>query len=352
MQIETKIKDLIKKSGPISLSQYMEICLWDDENGYYTSNQVLGRHGDFITSPEISQTFGELIGLWALSFYQKFIDNKRLCITELGSGRGTLLRDAIRTICMVTKNKVDLDITILEKSERLIALQKENLKNKNIKWISDIKGLSFEPQIIIANEFFDALPINQYVRNNEGWYEKKITTKNGKLCFTLGNKIWVPSNSIFSNFKIGDTLEHSEQTISIFSNICNHLIRYDGVLLVVDYGNISGIGDTLQAVSDHKFKSILEKPGQSDLTSHVNFKLLKEIAIKKNLYVSPVKEQQNFLLELGIKERLKSLTKNVNSTTAERVESEVKRLIDPDKMGSLFKVIAITKTKRHLEGLN
>ena len=236
----------------------MEICLWDDENGYYTSNQVLGRHGDFITSPEISQTFGELIGLWALSFYQKFIDNKRLCITELGSGRGTLLRDAIRTISMVTKNKVDLDITILEKSERLIALQKENLKNKNIKWISDIKGLSFEPQIIIANEFFDALPINQYVRNNEGWYEKKITTKNGKLCFTLGNKIWVPGNSIFSNFKIGDTLEHSEQTISIFSNICNHLIRYDGVLLVVDYGNISGIGDTLQAVNNHKFRSILE----------------------------------------------------------------------------------------------
>ena len=352
MQIETKIKDLIKKSGPISLSRYMEICLWDDENGYYTSNQVLGRHGDFITSPEISQTFGELIGLWALSFYQKFIDNKRLCITELGSGTGTLLRDAIRTICMVTKNKVDLDITILEKSERLIALQKENLKNKNIKWISDIKGLSFEPQIIIANEFFDALPINQYVRNNEGWYEKKITTKNGKLCFTLDNKIWVPSNSIFSNFKIGDTLEHSEQTISIFSNICNHLIRYDGVLLVVDYGNISGIGDTLQAVNNHKFRSILEKPGQSDLTSHVNFKLLKEIAIKKNLYVSPVKEQQNFLLELGIKERLKSLTKNVSSTIAERVETEVKRLIDPDKMGSLFKVIAITKTKRHLEGLN
>ena len=352
MQIETKIKDLIKKSGPISLSRYMEICLWDDENGYYTSNQVLGRHGDFITSPEISQTFGELIGLWALSFYQKFIDNKRLCITELGSGRGTLLKDAIRTISMVTKNKVDLDITILEKSERLIALQKENLKNKNIKWISDIKGLSFEPQIIIANEFFDALPINQYVRNNEGWYEKKITTKNGKLCFTLGNKIWVPSNSIFSNFKIGDTLEHSEQTISIFSNICNHLIRYDGVLLVVDYGNISGIGDTLQAVNNHKFRSILEKPGQSDLTSHVNFKLLKEIAIKKNLYVSPVKEQQNFLLELGIKERLKSLTKNVSSTIAERVETEVKRLIDPDKMGSLFKVIAITKTKRHLEGLN
>ena len=330
----------------------MEICLWDDENGYYTSNQVLGRHGDFITSPEISQTFGELIGLWALSFYQKFIDNKRLCITELGSGRGTLLRDAIRTISMVTKNKVDLDITILEKSERLIALQKENLKKRNIKWISNIKGLSFEPQIIIANEFFDALPINQYVRNNEGWYEKKITTKNGKLCFTLGNKIWVPSNSIFSNFKIGDTLEHSEQTISIFSNICNHLIRYDGVLLVVDYGNISGIGDTLQAVNNHKFRSILEKPGQSDLTSHVNFKLLKEIAIKKNLYVSPVKEQQNFLLELGIKERLKSLTKNVSSTIAERVETEVKRLIDPDKMGSLFKVIAITKTKRHLEGLN
>ena len=103
----------------------MEICLWDDENGYYTSNQVLGGHGDFITSPEISQTFGELIGLWALSFYQEFINEKRLCITELGSGRGTLLKDAIRTICKVTNNKIDLDITILEKSERLITLQKK-----------------------------------------------------------------------------------------------------------------------------------------------------------------------------------------------------------------------------------
>ena len=352
MQIETKIKDLIKKSGPISLSQYMEICLWDDENGYYTSNQVLGENGDFITSPEISQTFGELIGLWALSFYQEFINKKYLCITELGSGRGTLLKDAIRTIYKVTNNKINLEITILEKSERLITLQKENLKNKNVKWISDIKGLSLEPQIIIANEFFDALPINQYVRSNKGWHEKKIAIKNGELCFSLENKIWVPSNSIFSDFKIGDTLEYSEQTISIFSNICNHLIQYDGVLLLVDYGNISGIGDTLQAVNKHKFLGVLEKPGQNDLSSHVNFRLLKEIALKKNLYVSPIKEQRSFLLELGIKERLKSLTKNVSLAIAETVNSEIKRLIDPDKMGSLFKVIAITKTKRNLEGLN
>ena len=176
--------------------------------------------------------------------------------------------------------------------------------------------------------------------------------KNGELCFTLDNKIWVPSDSIFSDFKIGDTLEYSEQTISIFSNICNHLIQYDGVLLLVDYGNISGIGDTLQAVNKHKFLGVLEKPGQNDLSSHVNFRLLKEIALKKNLYVSPIKEQRSFLLELGIKERLKSLTKNVSLAIAETINSEIKRLIDPDKMGSLFKVIAITKTKRNLEGLN
>ena len=119
-----------------------------------------------------------------IEFLPEFINKKRLCITELGSGRGTLLKDAIRTIYKVTNNKIDLEITILEKSERLITLQKENLKNKNVKWISDIKGLSLEPQIIIANEFFDALPINQYVRSNEGWHEKKITIKNGELCFT------------------------------------------------------------------------------------------------------------------------------------------------------------------------
>ncbi len=352
MQIKTKIKALIKECGPISLSRYMEMCLWDDENGYYTSDQVFGRNGDFITSPEISQTFGELIGLWALNFYQQFINKKRLCITELGSGRGTLLKDAIRTICKVTNNKIDLDITILEKSERLITLQKENLKNKNVRWISDIKCLSSGPQIIIANEFFDALPINQYVKSKEGWREKKITTKNGNLCFTLDDQIWVPKDSVFSDLKIGDTIEYSEKTISIFSKICDHLIKWDGALLVVDYGNISGIGDTLQAVNKHKFKGVLEKPGRNDLSSHVNFQLLKEIASKKNLYTSPIREQQTFLLELGIKERLKSLTKNVSSAKAHSVGSEVKRLIDPDKMGSLFKVIAITKTKRHLEGLS
>ena len=121
---------------------------------------------------------------------------------------------------------------------------------------------------------------------------------------------------------------------------------------MIDYGNISGIGDTLQAVNKHKFKSVLEKPGQSDLSSHVNFKLLAEIARKKNLYASPIREQQNFLLELGIMKRLKGLTKNVSSNIAERVEFEIRRLIDPDKMGSLFKVIAITKNERQLEGLN
>ena len=334
------------------MSKYMEICLWDDDIGYYASNDVLGKKGDFITSPEISQTFGELLGLWALSFHKRFIDRDRLCITELGSGRGTLLKDASRTICKIAKKQIDLNITILEKSQKLIALQKEILKDKNVRWISDIKKLSSEPQIIIANEFFDALPINQYVRGKEGWHEKKVTTKNGKLCFTLDNKIWVPSDSIFSDFKQGDILEHSEQTISIFSNICDHLIQYDGVLLVIDYGNVSGIGDTLQAINKHEYKSVLEKPGQSDLSSHVNFKLLMKIADKKNLYVSPLKNQQNFLIELGIKERLQSLTKNVSSAIAEKVVSEVKRLIDPEKMGTLFKVIAITKNKRHLEGLD
>ena len=352
MQIETKIKDLINKSGAISLSRYMEICLWDEENGYYNSKEVLGEKGDFITSPEISQTFGELIGLWALSFHQQFINKKRFCLTELGPGRGTLLNDATRAISKVNKKQFDLDITVLEKSQTLINLQKEKLSNINVKWISDIKKLSWEPHIIIANEFFDALPINQYVRGNEGWHEKKITTKNGKLCFTLDNKIWVPRDSIFSKFKVGDTIEYSEQTIRIFLNICNHLIQYDGVLLVIDYGNVSGMGDTLQAVSKHGFKAVLEKPGQSDLSSHVNFELLKQIASKKNLYVSAVKEQQKFLLELGIMERLKSLSKNVSSAMAQKLVTEIKRLIDHDKMGTLFKVIAVTKNKRNLEGLS
>ena len=263
MKIETTIKDLIRNNGPISISRYMEICLWDNENGYYTSNEVFGGKGDFITSPEVSQTFGELIGLWAFSFYQKFISRNRLCITELGSGRGTLLKDAIRAIYTVTNKQIDLDITILEKSQRLVTLQKENLRNNNVRWISDIKKLSSEPQIIIANEFFDALPIKQFFKINNKWIERYVKSdkKNNKSFVNIDIDIKKIEKKL--GFKISSNqkvVEYSPVALEYLKSISKKINNKKGALLIIDYGYLEdSMKDTLMAIRKHTLISIFKE---------------------------------------------------------------------------------------------
>ncbi|MDC3068027.1 SAM-dependent methyltransferase [Paracoccaceae bacterium] len=346
MNLETKIKDRIDSYGPLSISKFMEMCLWDNEYGYYISNQIIGKWGDFITSPEISQSFGELLGLWSLSFHYQSVKKKNLFLTELGAGKGTLLKDATRAINKITHGKLPIEITILERSPKLREIQNQVLRNQNLKWINDIKKLPQNPQIIIANEFFDAIPIDQYVKDKQGWREKKICVISDKLTFTLDKNIWTPPDSFLSKVPQGQTLEYSKETVSIFSKICDHIKNWGGIILVIDYGNDNGLGDTLQAVSNHKFNNILEDVGKNDLSSHVNFGLLRDIAIKKRLFVSPIVNQHQFLLNLGIELRLEKLAKDARTVKSDLETSGIKRIINPEKMGSLFKVFAVSKNNQ------
>ncbi len=353
MYLKKKIATKISLEGPISISKFMEICLWDSDEGYYSKEQVIGQKGDFVTSPELSQTFGELIGIWSLSCHlNKFKDNK-LTLLELGPGKGTLMRDALRAINKVIKTKIETEAYLLENSPILKSVQRETLMESNVNWINDIEQIPAKPLIIIANEFFDALPINQYVKVNDGWRERKVAITNDKFYLTLDKKVIRFKTDYFDKTPIGGMIEYSFESVRIFSIICENIKKFGSIALIIDYGENYGFGDTLQAIRNHSPEFILDNPGESDLSSHVNFGILAKVALERNLFVSPIIEQFKFLKNLGIKNRLEQMIK---LNPEKKIHSEIngiKKLIDPENMGKLFKVLAISDIKGlYIEGFS
>ena len=351
MFLKKKLAEKIASEGPLSISKFMEICLWDSDEGYYSKKQIIGKKGDFITSPELSQTFGELIGAWSLSYHLNKFKDKKLTLLELGPGKGTLMSDALRAISKIKKSKIETEAYLLEKSSILKSIQQKKLLGFNVKWINDIKKMPAKPLIIIANEFFDALPINQYVKVESGWRERKIAIKNNKFYITLDKKIMRFKTNYFDNTPIEGVIEYSFDSVKILSVICEHVKNFGSIALIIDYGETFGFGDTLQAVRSHTPESILDNPGESDLSSHVNFSILAKVALERGLFVSPIIEQFKFLKNLGIENRLERL---IELNTEKKIESEIngiKKLIDPKSMGALFKVLAIFDSKvSNIEG--
>ena len=353
MFLKTKLAEKIVSEGPLSISKFMEICLWDCDAGYYSKKQIIGKKGDFITSPELSQTFGELIGIWSLSYHLNKFKGKKITLLELGPGKGTLVSDALRAIRKIRKNKIEIEAYLLEKSSVLQSIQKKKLMGYNVKWINNIEKMPAKPLIIIANEFFDALPINQYVKVRSGWRERKVAIKNNDFYITLDKKIMRFKTNYFDSTPIGGVIEYSFDSIKIVSVICEHIKKFGSIALIIDYGETFGFGDTLQAIRSHTPEFILDNPGESDLSSHVNFSILAKVALERDLFVSPIIEQFKFLKNLGIENRLDQLIK---LNTEKKIESEIngiKKLIDPESMGTLFKVLAIFDSKgSNIEGFS
>lgn len=353
MFLKKKLAEKIASEGPLSISKFMEICLWDCDAGYYSKKQIIGKKGDFITSPELSQTFGELIGIWSLSYHLNKFKGKKITLLELGPGKGTLVSDALRAIRKIRKNKIEIEAYLLEKSSVLQSIQKKKLMGYNVKWINNIEKMPARPLIIIANEFFDALPINQYVKVRSGWRERKVAIKNNDFYITLDKKIMRFKTNYFDSTPIGGVIEYSFDSIKIISVICEHIKKFGSIALIIDYGETFGFGDTLQAIRSHTPKFILDNPGESDLSSHVNFSILAKVALERDLFVSPIIEQFKFLKNLGIENRLDQLIK---LNTEKKIESEIngiKKLIDPESMGTLFKVLAIFDSKgSNIEGFS
>ena len=351
--IPKNLKNLLKKKGEISLSEYMEFCLFDNETGYYQNLNNISN--DFVTSPEISQLFGEIIAIFFLFLkeYSNVNSFKDInSIVELGPGNGTLMVDFIRVLEQ-KYNNVRFNIYLFEKSKNLILQQKKKFKEtKNqlfkFNWIKNLKMNVNKPKFFLCNEFFDSLPINQYFYENNNFYEKKIFLYDETLKLIkkrVSNKIIVSKNC-----EDGDIIEYSELAIQYLTNIFDDIEVNGSILLLIDYGPFSKKKiDTIQAIHSNKKVSIFHKPGMSDITYHVNFEDFIDLSKKYKInFLGPI-SQSKFLSFFGINERLDSILKSTQSLDErKKIESGFYRLVNQNEMGGLFKFMIFSKEKINL----
>jgi NADH dehydrogenase [ubiquinone] 1 alpha subcomplex assembly factor 7 len=346
-ELKTKISNKIKVNGPMTIESYMECCLYDSEYGYYINSNPIGLSGDFITAPEISQMFGEIIGLWVFDSWKKF-NNNNISIIELGPGKGTLMSDILRVTGRFPEFINQIKLYSLETNDNLFEEQKKNIPFKFSR-LKDVHQIPDHPSIIIANEFFDALPIRQFISNDFKWNERLVNI-NEKGDFFLTTKIISNYNALKVKLPLKgrnlEIYEYSAYQKEIFLALCNKIKKNNGIMLIIDYAKTKdGYGDTLQAMSKHKFTSIFNNPGNDDITSYVNFNAFHGICKDLDISYHGPMEMREFLLKLGIRERAQSLIKNNPKLDPSIILGQLHKLIDKEEMGSIFKVIAITNSK-------
>lgn len=344
-RLDEEIRFFAEHDGPVPFARVMEMA----NRHYYATRDPLGRDGDFTTSPEISQTFGELIGIWAAMAWHGMGRPDPFNLVELGPGRGTLMADALRAIGSVAGMRGAAAVHLVETSPALRARQAETLERFRVPlaWHDDIGSLPEGPFVLIANEFFDALPIHQYVRRPEGWRERAVGLFDGRLQLGL-SPAPVPPSAIPSSVRdapVDQIVEVCPAGIEIMSGIAHRLARNGGAALIVDYGHArTGTGETLQAVRDHTFVDPLVELGEADLTAHVDFQALATAARAFGAEAHGPITQRDLLLGLGLAERTQMLCDLVDPDAAATLASGAERLIDPATtgMGSLFKALALT----------
>jgi NADH dehydrogenase [ubiquinone] 1 alpha subcomplex assembly factor 7 len=342
-----EIAALIASDGPISVARYMDLALSHPRYGYYRTRLPFGAEGDFVTAPDISQMFGELIGLWAADCWARMGEPSCFNLVELGPGRGTLMADALRALRIAPACRAALALHLVETSEALRQRQKETLGQVDGKagneaiWHASFEDVPEGPTILIANEFFDALPIRQFLRTAQGWRERLIGLgDDGALAFGIRADI-EPSLQLAA--PEGALLEICPQGLSLMSEIGRHMAAYGGAALLIDYGHSRrGFGDTLQAVREHRFVDPLAAPGEADLTAHVDFAALGEAARLAGSALHGPTPQGAFLRQLGIEARAARLKAAASPAQAQAVDAALARLTGEgtSEMGTLFKVMA------------
>ena len=336
--IEKIVRAEIERSGPMALDRYMELCLSHPEHGYYMTRDPIGASGDFTTAPEISQMFGELIGSWLIQMWQTIGVPEKFNLVELGPGRGTLMSDILRVASNFPSFLNAASINLIEISPVLQAAQKETLARHDVSWIADLDALSDVPILLVANEFFDALPSKQFQKIGDVWLERVVNLDGGRLRFGLrktkvdGFPLGLPDGAI---------VERSNALHSLSLMIDRRVEQQNGAALIIDYGDASGSGDTFQAVRGHEYVDVLENPGAVDLTVHVNFG---DIARAAQNCASHLTTQGQFLKSLGIVERTAFLSEGKTLTEKQTIDEACRRLTAEDEMGTLFKAMAITQT--------
>ena len=354
--LQSEIQKLIKSSGPMPVWRYMELCLMHPEHGYYVSRDPLGREGDFTTAPEVSQMFGELLGLWAASVWKTIGSPPVLRLIELGPGHGTMMADALRALRVLPPLYQTISVHLVEINPVLREKQKSTLSGvRNISWHDHIDEVPEGPSIILANEYFDVLPIHQMVRQTTGWHERTVEIDaNGKLEFgaapdpTPRFEVLLPP--LVRAAPIGAVFEWRPD--SEIMKIASRVRDQGGAALIIDYGHLrSDAGDTFQAIARHSFTDPLKAPGQADVTAHVDFQALTRAAEDLGARVHGPVTQGDFLKRLGIEQRAATLMAKATHEVSADIDGALKRLTGGGRggMGSMFKVLGVSGP--HIEEL-
>lgn len=346
-----KIKSIIRLNGPLSVTDYFSLCLADPEHGYYRIREPFGRSGDFVTAPEISQLFGEMIGIFLVNAWERHGSPAPVILAEIGPGRGTMMADILRVIERVSPGLYELcAVHLIETSERLQKVQSQTLveHKPKISWHTSFDTLPPGFLLLVANELFDAVPIRQFVKTPQGFRERLVgLDAEDHLTFVPGiatidpDLLPVPAQSV----PPGTVFEVAPARDAVMAALCQRIASHDGTALIVDYGHMAtGFGDTLQAIRDHTYDPPLANPGLADLTSHVDFEQLARRAKAEGLKVNGLAHQGDFLLALGIAERAGALGSGKDLETQEEIRTAVERLAGSGegRMGELFKVLAVS----------
>jgi NADH dehydrogenase [ubiquinone] 1 alpha subcomplex assembly factor 7 len=333
MSLASRLRSQIEASGPITVADYMALALYDPKEGYYATKVPIGRSGDYITAPEMTQVFGEVIALWLVDIWQKAGRPTPFHLVEMGPGRGALMADILRTLQSLKISLSEMKVHLVEVSPLLIEIQKATLSpySTSLFWHKDLTTLPKDHGfcLMIANEFWDALPIQQHVKNNNDWVERCIALEGEQLVF-------LPQNSTFIR-------ETCPLMPSLVTHISEHLNSCSGAALFIDYGydQPDALGDTLQALYRHERQSPLANVGQADLTHHVDFHRLSCLFKEAGLTVHGPVPQGDFLKSMGLEIRTVHLCERANPDQRGTLRTAAVRLTHPTHMGALFKVLSV-----------
>ncbi|PDT54407.1 MULTISPECIES: class I SAM-dependent methyltransferase [Sinorhizobium] len=346
-----KIKALIRTNGPISVTDFFSLCLADPQYGYYRVREPFGREGDFTTAPEISQLFGEMIGIFLVHAWQEHGSPSEPIIAEIGPGRGTMMADMLRVLRRLAPELYQTaEVHLVETSERLRKVQAETLAGHEgkVHWHASFDSLPAGFLLLAANELFDAIPIRQFVRTAQGFRERMVgLDADDELAFVAGvagidpSLLPTPVQSVAE----GTIFEAAPARDAVMAALCERLRAKGGTAVLIDYGHLStGYGDTLQAVRNHRYDPPLANPGLADLTSHVDFEQLALRAKAESVQVNGLAHQGDFLVGLGLLDRAAALGRDKDAATQESIRDDVERLAGAGaaKMGELFKVLVVS----------
>lgn len=346
------LRQRIEKEGPIPVADYMAAALGHPEHGYYMRREPIGAAGDFVTAPEVSQMFGEIVGLWCVSVWEQMHQPDPFAFVELGPGRGTLMADVLHAVRIRPAFTAAARLRLVETSPALSEHQRRALSGRGGTWHETFAEAASAggdmPLIVIANEFFDALPVHQLERTAEGWRERLVGLdgESGRFRFEAGAEETPLADLVplaLRDAPVGSIFEVSPAGRELAGEIAGRIVRSGGAALVIDYGHgASAVGETLQAVRRHRYTGVLDDPGEADITAHVDFDALAQAAAQAGARVYGPVPQGALLRHLGIEARAAALLRAASPAQARDIPAALRRLIAPEEMGTLFKALAMT----------